>query len=139
LTHVAFDVVDIFAEHDRLKKAGVPFHTEPQTVGLFRSTMAATRMETFSSFRSCWTPAIRLRWKTFFPTWGDNHAQRACATFKVQAVPSDARSWASHAGPGRGVDRDVHFPLWPSTLQCAADGSGDMGHGWRLGPRRRQL
>ncbi|HEV7480306.1 MAG TPA: VOC family protein, partial [Roseiarcus sp.] len=38
LTHVAFDVIDIFAEYERLKKAGVPFHTEPQTVGLFRST-----------------------------------------------------------------------------------------------------
>jgi glyoxylase I family protein len=38
LTHVAFDVIDIFAEYDRLRKAGVPFHTEPQTVGLFRST-----------------------------------------------------------------------------------------------------
>ena len=40
LTHVAFDVVDIFSEYERLKKAGVPFHTEPQTVGLFRSTYA---------------------------------------------------------------------------------------------------
>ena len=38
LTHVAFDVVDILGEYERLKKAGVPFHTEPQTVGLFRST-----------------------------------------------------------------------------------------------------
>ena len=38
LTHVAFDVIDIFAEYERLRKAGVPFHTEPQTVGLFRST-----------------------------------------------------------------------------------------------------
>lgn len=38
VTHVAFDVVDILAEYERLKKAGVPFHTEPQTVGLFRST-----------------------------------------------------------------------------------------------------
>ena len=38
LTHVAFDVVDIFAEYERLKQAGVAFHTEPQSVGLFRST-----------------------------------------------------------------------------------------------------
>src|ERR1700684_305570 len=29
LTHVAFDVIDIFAEYERLKKAGVPFHTAP--------------------------------------------------------------------------------------------------------------
>ena len=35
---MAFDVIDIFSEYERLKKAGVPFHTEPQTVGLFRST-----------------------------------------------------------------------------------------------------
>jgi catechol 2,3-dioxygenase-like lactoylglutathione lyase family enzyme len=38
LTHVAFDVVDIFAEYERLKSAGVKFHTEPQTVGAFRAT-----------------------------------------------------------------------------------------------------
>ena len=38
LTHVAFDVVDIFAEYERLKKAGVKFHTEPQVVGMFRAT-----------------------------------------------------------------------------------------------------
>lgn len=38
LTHVAFDVVDIFAEYERLRSAGVRFHAEPQTVGLFRST-----------------------------------------------------------------------------------------------------
>ena len=38
LTHVAFDVVDIFAEYERLKKAGVKFHTEPQVVGTFRAT-----------------------------------------------------------------------------------------------------
>ena len=40
VTHVAFDVIDIFSEYERLSKAGVPFHTEPQTVGLFRSTYA---------------------------------------------------------------------------------------------------
>jgi predicted enzyme related to lactoylglutathione lyase len=38
VTHVAFDVVDIFAEYERLKKAGVEFHTEPQIVGVFRAT-----------------------------------------------------------------------------------------------------
>lgn len=38
LTHVAFDVVDIFAEYERLKQAGVTFHTEPQVVGTFRAT-----------------------------------------------------------------------------------------------------
>jgi glyoxylase I family protein len=38
LTHVAFDVIDIVAEYNRLAAAGVRFHTEPQTVGLFRST-----------------------------------------------------------------------------------------------------
>lgn len=40
VTHVAFDVVDIFAEYERLKKAGVEFHTEPQIVGVFRATYA---------------------------------------------------------------------------------------------------
>ena len=38
LTHVSFDVVDIFSEYERLRKAGVKFHTEPQTVGTFRAT-----------------------------------------------------------------------------------------------------
>ena len=30
--------MDIFAEYERLRQAGVAFHTEPQSVGLFRST-----------------------------------------------------------------------------------------------------
>jgi catechol 2,3-dioxygenase-like lactoylglutathione lyase family enzyme len=38
VTHVAFDVVDIFTEYERLKKAGVRFHTELQVVGVFRAT-----------------------------------------------------------------------------------------------------
>jgi glyoxylase I family protein len=38
VTHVAFDVVDIEHEYERLKAAGVPFHTPPQQVGVFRST-----------------------------------------------------------------------------------------------------
>jgi len=38
LTHVAFDVVDIDREYERLKAAGVTFHTPPQKVGTFRAT-----------------------------------------------------------------------------------------------------
>ena len=38
LTHVAFDVVDIDKEYERLKAAGVTFHTPPQHVGTFKAT-----------------------------------------------------------------------------------------------------
>jgi catechol 2,3-dioxygenase-like lactoylglutathione lyase family enzyme len=38
LTHVSFDVVDVFSEYERLRRAGVKFHTEPETVGTFRAT-----------------------------------------------------------------------------------------------------
>ena len=38
LTHVAFDVVDIHHDYERLKAAGVSFHTPPQRVGNFWST-----------------------------------------------------------------------------------------------------
>jgi len=33
ITHIAFDVEDVDAEYERLRKAGVVFHCEPQNLG----------------------------------------------------------------------------------------------------------
>ena len=58
-THVAFDVVDIVSEYERLKKAGVNFHTELQTVGVFRATYGRDPDGNILSSKRLWTPTTR--------------------------------------------------------------------------------
>ena len=38
ITHICFDVIDIHAEYERLKAAGVPFHCPPQDAGFAKAT-----------------------------------------------------------------------------------------------------
>ena len=71
LTHICFDVVDVDAEYERLKNAGVEFHTPPVDIGgVVRTTYGRDPDGNIFELQEVTAPDLPLDLETVVPDIG---------------------------------------------------------------------